>query len=359
MYVDISSFTFDDTTEQIAVKTHRQAINLPSQPIGTYLLELLNADLNSIVEILESCIDNRGSSPIVSAARIGAPGLWLPDFLKFKAATESIRRIIPTYSELFYNDNIHAAWTGLTYEFCGRHPNGELPVLTDVQKFKQFIDELSVKPEYFSFDFLEYLNNIERMQPTSISPCSIRSTRIVLAGNKNTVLQPVKALYAGFLRTKNLPPKVYHYDSNGYKIGTVLVASLLELARRGKVIRKCENCGRYFIPENRSDTLYCDNPSPQDESRTCKQYGSQRLWYERQREDELATLSRNVLSSKSMLAKRNPDYRPYVQSYDYFREERKKWIKAVKGGSKTKDEYREWLLLMQSQKVIKEAVSKE
>lgn len=141
------------------------------------------------------------------------------------------------------------------------------------------------------------------------------------------------------------------------RLGEILLVSLCEIERHGHVIRKCNNCGRYFIPEHRSDTIYCNNSSPQDSSMTCKQYGSQRLWYERQKDDELATLSRNILSKKSMLAKRNPDIPEYTQSYDYFRTERKKWKKAIEEGCKTREEYREWLLQMQSQKVIKEAVS--
>lgn len=36
-------------------------------------------------------------------------------------------------------------------------------------------------------------------------------------------------------------------------------------------IKKCENCGKYFIPK-RSNILYCDGISPQDNSKTCKKY---------------------------------------------------------------------------------------
>lgn len=58
-----------------------------------------------------------------------------------------------------------------------------------------------------------------------------------------------------------------------------------------------------------------------------------------------------------MLAKRNPDIPEYAASYEYFKAERLIWKKAVDEGSKAKEEYREWLLLMQSQKVIKGAVN--
>ena len=54
-----------------------------------------------------------------------------------------------------------------------------------------------------------------------------------------------------------------------------------------------------------------------------------------------------------MLAKRNPDIPEYAQSYNYLKIERKKWKAAVRDGRKTRDEYREWLLTMQEQKIIK------
>lgn len=88
-------------------------------------------------------------------------------------------------------------------------------------------------------------------------------------------------------------------------------------------------------------------------------YGTRRLWYERQKEDEIATLSRKIASAKGMLAKRNPDIPAYAVSYEYFKAERMKWKKAVEEGSRSKEEYREWLLLMQSNKVIKEAVGNQ
>lgn len=42
-------------------------------------------------------------------------------------------------------------------------------------------------------------------------------------------------------------------------------------------LRKCENCGKYFISEN--GIKYCNNPSPQDKKKSCKEIGS-RIKYE-------------------------------------------------------------------------------
>ena len=41
-------------------------------------------------------------------------------------------------------------------------------------------------------------------------------------------------------------------------------------------IKKCENCGKYFIPQMTGFTKYCNRPSPQKSNKTCKEYASKR-----------------------------------------------------------------------------------
>lgn len=47
-----------------------------------------------------------------------------------------------------------------------------------------------------------------------------------------------------------------------------------------------------------------------------------------------------------MLAKRKPDIPQYAESYEHFKAQWLIWINAVKEGTKTQEEYREWLLYM-------------
>lgn len=117
-------------------------------------------------------------------------------------------------------------------------------------------------------------------------------------------------------------------------------------------IKRCENCGRFFVPEKRSDEIYCSSPSPQDIGRTCKQYGSEKLWYERLKSNETAKLSRNIYSAKRMLAVRNPDIEAYAKMFEYFKAERKKWESDLKNGTKTKEEYICWLNEMKKKKTL-------
>lgn len=39
------------------------------------------------------------------------------------------------------------------------------------------------------------------------------------------------------------------------------------------LLKKCSNCNKYFYPEKRSDAIFCDDISPQDDTKTCKEYG--------------------------------------------------------------------------------------
>src|SRR5699024_11356250 len=37
---------------------------------------------------------------------------------------------------------------------------------------------------------------------------------------------------------------------------------------------KCKNCGNYFVPVGRSDSVYCGYPSPQDKTKECREVGA-------------------------------------------------------------------------------------
>lgn len=57
--------------------------------------------------------------------------------------------------------------------------------------------------------------------------------------------------------------KVYDVPFTTYKCNTVedaCIASLHFLITHGYCVKKCENCGNYFVPK-RSDAKYCDRAS--------------------------------------------------------------------------------------------------
>lgn len=135
-------------------------------------------------------------------------------------------------------------------------------------------------------------------------------------------------------------------------IYSLLTFEVHQIIKQGATVKKCNNCGKFFITQTRSDTLYCSRPSPQDKDLTCKEYGSKKLWYDRLQLDELKRLARNAYNAKQMLVRRNPGTVAYKEMFDYFRIESKKWVAAVESGQKTPDEYKEWLNMMKHQKYL-------
>lgn len=71
---------------------------------------------------------------------------------------------------------------------------------------------------------------------------------------------------------------VEEYESNN--IASIIFLEFKELLYQNATIRKCKNCGRYFIAENRSDTEYCNRivKTTNDGPKTCKDIGPKKKY---------------------------------------------------------------------------------
>lgn len=106
----------------------------------------------------------------------------------------------------------------------------------------------------------------------------------------------------------------------------------------------CKNCGKPFIAYNRANTLYCDRISPQNPAKTCKQYGREKAWLDRIKdENDWYSLYRKIYQVFQKKAIRNPEHKESQKLFDDFRTESTKWKKAVKEGTKTEEEFMKWL----------------
>lgn len=127
-------------------------------------------------------------------------------------------------------------------------------------------------------------------------------------------------------------------------ISDYCTASFLQLIENNYLILKCKNCNKYFIPYKRADAYYCDRQAPQDTTKTCKQYGADKAWWIRTKdENDWYNLYRKIYQSFQMKSKRNPNNTQLKQNFDNFRVEANKWKKAIKEGTKTEAEFMYWL----------------
>ena len=106
-------------------------------------------------------------------------------------------------------------------------------------------------------------------------------------------------------------------------------------------IKTCKNCGRYFIPENRVSSVYCNRIF--ENNKTCKEVGANNAYKEKLKKDEINLLYRKTLSAKKMLANRNPDIPMYLEKYEAWKSEANKYKQDIKSGKKTQEQFKQWL----------------
>ncbi len=86
----------------------------------------------------------------------------------------------------------------------------------------------------------------------------------------------------------------------------VLKFEYCRMRKNGLILRKCANCQRYFIAKNKK-RIFCDNRSPQDENRSCKEIGPQIRRQQKRETDPVAKKYHRKYTSKAMAAKRARD----------------------------------------------------
>lgn len=186
------------------------------------------------------------------------------------------------------------------------------------------------------------------LEETSFSISVAREFADALIDSNN---DKIEVLYSCYNRNQNIEFKIY-YDKGGkftnvYTIGNIVSLICFEVSNMvqlDQVIKRCPNCLKYFVPANRADiTIYCDRTSPQDCSKTCKEYGALKQYQDSLREDEAKGLYRKLYMAKQMLKKRNPEIENYQLKFEEFKADAKQWKNDVKSGTKTQEEYLEWL----------------
>ena len=134
-----------------------------------------------------------------------------------------------------------------------------------------------------------------------------------------------------------------------YTIESSLSLLLFELAHildddtESIKIQKCKNCGNYFIVNGRSDSKYCDYPSPQNQNKSCKAIGAQIAMSEKLKNDEATHLYRKIYMRNKMLQKRHPNDKKYPAVLKQLVTEAKRWRKTIKENPESYPDYMNWL----------------
>ena len=126
-------------------------------------------------------------------------------------------------------------------------------------------------------------------------------------------------------------------------LSSICYAVLEELVKTANYpIKKCQNCGMYFIPSSRLDEIYCDYPKAN--GKTCRAQGAVQAYNERLKQNKALAEYRRLYQLKSMAVGRNKDNKQLKKDFDEWKKYAKVQVNKLKHGLLTEDEVYEWLL---------------
>ena len=120
-----------------------------------------------------------------------------------------------------------------------------------------------------------------------------------------------------------------------------LLIELLEIAKLNIEIKKCRNCSKLFVPDNRSDEIYCSNIY--ENGKTCKEIGHFKVQQKLIQENDDLRIYRNVYQKLLLRTRRNPSNTKYAREFEIFKDDNNKWKENISKGVSTEKEYIEWL----------------
>lgn len=120
-----------------------------------------------------------------------------------------------------------------------------------------------------------------------------------------------------------------------------LLMELLEIAKLSIEIKKCRNCSKFFVPDNRSDEIYCSNIF--ENGKTCKEIGHFKVKQKEMQENDNLRTYRNVYQKLLLRTRRNPSNAQYAKDFEFFKDDNNKWRENISKGLATEEEYLEWL----------------
>ncbi len=164
----------------------------------------------------------------------------------------------------------------------------ELPVATELFRgyFNEVIIDVAGRPEsyecvgdFFVKCYKEYLSHIEAFSVYVDAIAAYNSGIADAFQNEmaNDFISSAEELYDLYTRKCSV-----RHKNGTVMVDTVQMKNFLQvltfeycrMKKENKPLKICENCGKYFIPSKRSDSIYCPAPSPQNPDKPCSEVGA-------------------------------------------------------------------------------------
>lgn len=216
------------------------------------------------------------------------------------------------------------------------------------RQLRQFLDLGIDNEAFFSMPCLMYFLELTGLQ---IPP--IRHELVRKPGHEDDCLEDcieaqenmdhfehsMRAYLAAGAEVYDTPLTVYQCES----IEDVCIASLHFLIINQYNIRKCKNCGRYFVAYLRSDAEYCTRVSPHNKKKTCREDGPKRTFEASINADVVKKTLKQIESARRMRKHRNPDNWDIQTEFDEWHTAMVRWRKNYQSGGISAEQLLAWL----------------
>ena len=279
------------------------------QPLGTFFIDFINVDFNNIDEFKEF-------------------------FLKYSSSIldKNYKKILKKdeYSESEFNELLNKIYDKKVSSF--KKIQGQVDEILDYTiihpRRKDFtpIDRLLVLQTVHENLTLLRNNNMETLIFYKLNNAPISNK------TENEIYDLIKANGHRVEKiTVSIPPS----------IESLIYFSLLNVLENNLILKICKNCNNYFFANN-SKTEYCNNIAPYSD-KPCIEIGRNHSFMKGLNEDALLERYYKIYHRKATLARRNPDIKEYVKSFDNYKKFGKIKLADYKSKSISKEEFKIWL----------------
>lgn len=318
-----------------------QYTHVISNPIGTFLFDFLN--VQSITNIfIKKLVFRYGVSALNDPLAISFSDNFNL-FYNDPRATENDDNIEANY---FESQMLNVGVKAIQNSYIHLHKNLKeiidfsyninelkyLKGLTPSQRYYIFIHSHNSDKYMSLFKFLSGMSFSQEFDFTEYNS-SIK--------NSNFKTPEALAKYIKNECKKNQNFRIKNYLYSFTSLSSAYYFCILYFIQNNIPIKICKNCGKYFIPENRNSSIYCNRIF--ENNKTCKEVGANNAYNEKLKKDEVNSLYRKALSAKKMLANRNPDIPMYLEKYEKWKAEANQFKKDIKNGKKTEEEFKQWI----------------
>lgn len=313
---------------------YEQSLHTISNPIGSLLFEFLDADLSNEYFVKRATL-KYGSIALDTDSLNNDFEDQLNDADKYEETIEQdlFESLLDEYSKLSINE----------YKQLQDDLKHIINFVYNIDNINYLYD---LTPSQRYFIFLQNISDEERLRIFSyISSVEMTHDFDFSALDSFQKLKSCNAEeMAKIIKKEDKKNHNYNLTNYFYSFSSLISAyyfCLFHFIENNIPIKKCKNCEKYFIPENRNSSIYCNRIF--ENKKTCKEIGANNAYNEKLKKDEVNRLYRRTLSAKKMLANRNPDIPIYLEKYEKWKSEANKFKQDIKEGKKTEEEFKNWI----------------